>query len=539
MGSALRNVKIGIRLIGTMAILLVLLGAIVGVAATAIERQHQATQTLAEYETATRTAMQVKFRSADFNGWQTAYAFDVARGVSGAATDDGAARKAFLASAAAFRAELAALENVRLTDSERGLAERAARRFDEFMALDERIFDSYQDGDAADVSEAHRLVAVDEIEIFNQIAADIDALTTSIDTEAEAAMEAGEDAARSATTLILTVGVVAVVVGLILAIVLIRSITRPLAALNNRLTDIADGEGDLTQRIADNSRDEVGQAAAGFNRFADRMRRLVADVAARAHDVAQAAEELSAVSTQLAGGAEETSTQAGVVSAGAERVSTTVSTMAAAAEEMTASIGEISTSAGRATQVAGNGVRSAEEAGATIARLDVSSAEIESVVKLITAIAQQTNLLALNATIEAARAGDSGLGFAVVADEVKQLAQQTATATEEIAERVAAIRAGSEQAVAAITQVGNLVAEINDTQLTIASAIEEQTATTNEMSRNVSETAAGASEIAANIHGVAQTAQETSAAAQTTRTTAGGLTQASTELQRLVDAFRY
>jgi methyl-accepting chemotaxis protein len=148
--------------------------------------------------------------------------------------------------------------------------------------------------------------------------------------------------------------------------------------------------------------------------------------------VSDAADRLQSVSVQLAGGAEETSVQAGVVSTGAEEVSAIVSTMAASADEMTASIAEISRSASQASQVAQNGVDASDAANSTITRLGASSDEIQSMVKLITAIAQQTNLLAPNATIEAARAGESGKGFAVVAGKVKELAQQTATATESI-----------------------------------------------------------------------------------------------------------
>jgi methyl-accepting chemotaxis protein len=206
---------------------------------------------------------------------------------------------------------------------------------------------------------------------------------------------------------------------------------------------------------------------------------------------------------------------------------------------MSASIAEISRSANQATRVVETGVEASAAANTTIARLGASSDQIQSVVQLITAIAQQTNLLALNATIEAARAGEAGKGFAVVAGEVKDLAQQTAAATQDIARQVDEIRTGSGDAVAAIERIGQVVAEINDTQLTIASAIEEQTATTSEMSRNVADTAVGAGEIAANIHGVAQTAQQTSAAAQTTRTTADSLNNAAADLQRLVSSFRY
>jgi methyl-accepting chemotaxis protein len=519
-------------------VLLAFLAVILGVGVTAMSRQQRATSTVAAYKTATRAAMQVKFRAADFNGWQTAYAFDVARGAEGATADTGESRAAFLASAASFRTEVAALHAVGLTPAERTAADNAVAEFDRFMALDDVIIRSYRGGDRSGIDRAHKLVAIDEIAIFNRIAADIDQLTRSIDAESNAAVAQAQAAARVAKLLIFTAGAIALLLGGMLAFVLVRSITRPLAVLNQRLGEIADGDGDLTQRIEESGRDEVGQAAAGFNRFAERMQRLVSQVAARAQAVASAAEELTSVSAQLTAGAEETSTRAGTVSAGAEEVSTIVSTMAAAAEEMNVSIGEISGNATRAALVGTEGVRSATDAGDTIARLATVSTEIQSVVTLITAIAQQTNLLALNATIEAARAGESGKGFAVVADEVRRLAQQTATATERISGSVAAIQSGSDEVAVAISAIGTVVAEINDIQLAIASAIEEQTATTGEMSRSIAEVASGSSRIAANISDVAAASGSAVEGVEHTRQASNEVARTADELRGLVGAFR-
>ncbi|WP_433730442.1 methyl-accepting chemotaxis protein [Actinoplanes sp. CA-051413] len=535
----LRSVRISSRLVAAMVVLLALLIAVVAVGLSAIAGQSRATATLADYSTANQLAKQVKFRSADFNGWQTAYAFDIVRGVDGAAADTAEARAAFLASAASFRQELQALRGARITAAETELIDRVTQHFDEFSALDRTIVEAYRSSAATQVARANQLVAVDEIKIFNEIAANVDALTSSIDARSAAAMTDASAAADRSSVVMVAAGALTVLLGAVLAFVLIRSIIRPLGTLNHRLAEIADGDGDLTQRIHDDARDEIAEAAGGFNRFADRMQELVAAVAAGARQVSDAADELSTVSTQLAGGAEETSAQAGVVSASAEEVSTIVSTLAASAEEMNASIAEISRSASRASDIARGGVQATREADETVTRLGASSAEIRTVVKLITDIAAQTNLLALNATIEAARAGEVGKGFAVVAGEVKELAQQTASATEEIARKVEAISQGSGAAAAVIARISTVVTEINDTQLTIASAIEEQTATTQEMSRNVGETAVGAGEIATNIVGVAQAAEQASAGAQTTRTTARSLVDAAATLNGLVSTFRY
>ena len=250
--------------------------------------------------------------------------------------------------------------------------------------------------------------------------------------------------------------------------------------------------------------------------------------------LASAAQELTSVSQQMASNSEETAAQASVVSAAAEQVSRNVGTVASAAEEMGASIKEIAKNANEAARVATSAVKVAEKTNATVSKLGESSAEIGNVIKVITSIAQQTNLLALNATIEAARAGEAGKGFAVVANEVKELAKQTAKATEDISRKIEAIQADTKGAVDAIAQIGTIISQINDIQSTIASAVEEQTATTAEISRNVGEAALGSREIAQNVMGVAQAARSTTEGAANTKSSAEELSRMAVELKRLV-----
>jgi methyl-accepting chemotaxis protein len=257
------------------------------------------------------------------------------------------------------------------------------------------------------------------------------------------------------------------------------------------------------------------------------------------HALATSAQELTAVSQQMASNSEETASQANVVSAAAEQVSRNVTTVATGTEEMGASIKEIAKSANEAARVATSAVKVAEKTNATVAKLGESSAEIGNVIKVITSIAQQTNLLALNATIEAARAGEAGKGFAVVANEVKELAKQTAKATEDISRKIEAIQTDTKGAVEAIAKIGTIINQINDIQNTIASAVEEQTATTGEISRNVAEAAKGSSEIARNITGVAQAARGTTEGAANTKTAADELSRLAVELQNLVTQFKY
>jgi methyl-accepting chemotaxis protein len=205
---------------------------------------------------------------------------------------------------------------------------------------------------------------------------------------------------------------------------------------------------------------------------------------------------------------------------------------------MGASIHEIATSANDAARVASRAVATVEETNLTVAKLGASSQEIGNVVKVITAIAEQTNLLALNATIEAARAGNAGQGFAVVANEVKQLAQETARATEDIAQRVVTIQDDTNGAVEAMKEVADVIGSINDYQMTIASAVEEQTATTNDMTRSVAEASVRSAEIAQNIAGVSSTATSTTHTLDQTQTAVDELAQLAGSLRLAVSRFQ-
>jgi methyl-accepting chemotaxis protein len=264
------------------------------------------------------------------------------------------------------------------------------------------------------------------------------------------------------------------------------------------------------------------------------LKQVESSLESTVHTLASAAQELTAVSQQMASNSEETAAQASVVSAAAEQVSRNIGTVASASEEMGASIKEIAKSANEAARVATSAVKVAEKTNATVKKLGESSAEIGNVIKVITSIAQQTNLLALNATIEAARAGEAGKGFAVVANEVKELAKQTAKATDDIGRKIEAIQSDTKGAVDAIAQISTIISHINDIQSTIASAVEEQTATTAEISRNVNEAALGSREIAQNVTGVAQAARSTTSGAANTKISADELAKMAVELQHLV-----
>jgi len=281
----------------------------------------------------------------------------------------------------------------------------------------------------------------------------------------------------------------------------------------------------------------AGRLGQAFAEMTGNLRGFVETVGQNAQVLASAAEELNAVSQQMSASAEETATQADVVSKAAGQVSTSVSTVAASSEEMGASIKEIARNAAEAARVALSAVSAAETTNVTVHKLGDSGAEIGKVVKVITAIAAQTKLLAINATIEAARAGDAGKGFAVVANEVKELAKETAAATEEIGQKIEAIQGDTRSAVDAIAGIGSIIKKINEYQSTIASAVEEQSATTNEIDRSVSDVATSSSEIARNISGVAEAASHTSQGTADTQKAAAELTRMAAELQKMISRF--
>jgi methyl-accepting chemotaxis protein len=358
--------------------------------------------------------------------------------------------------------------------------------------------------------------------------------------QSQEASKASAASALSIGTLVSTsVTLIAVLLCAAIAYYTARSITRPLADTVAVLRNIAEGEGDLTRRVNQSTGDELGEMGKWVNTFIVKLETLIGRVAKSTQGVAGSSEHLFTVSHQMGVSAEETSVQANVVAAAAEQVTRNLQTVAAATEEMTASIAEISKNATAAAAIATRAVERAQVASVTMDHLGKSGAEIGEVVKVIAAVAHQTKLLALNATIEAARAGAAGKGFAVVSNEVKELANETAKATKQISEKIEAIRAGTGEAVAVITDIGSIIGQMHDISTTIASAVEEQTATTREIARNVSEAAIGESQVTENITSVAQAATATSGGAQSTQTAAGELAGMATELRTIVGVFRY
>jgi methyl-accepting chemotaxis protein len=360
------------------------------------------------------------------------------------------------------------------------------------------------------------------------------------DSFAERLAQSKEDLHAQNNSLNLTMGITtfsAMGLGVFLAIFLSRGIVNATQSVLVRAEAIA--AGDLTQEdLIVRNQDELGDLTAAINKMSGSLKRMILAITENSVQVASASTQLSSTSQQISANSEETSAQAKVVSQAAEQVSQNLQTVATGAEEMGASIKEIAKNATEAAKVATAAVKVAETTTATVAKLGDSSTEIGQVIKVITSIAQQTNLLALNATIEAARAGEAGKGFAVVANEVKELAKETAKATEDISRKIEAIQDDTKAAVEAIASISSVIVQINDISNTIATAVEEQNATTNEMARNVGQAAHGSGEITSNIGGMAQAAESTSRGAGDTQKAAQQLVETSAQLRRLVDQFK-
>lgn len=323
---------------------------------------------------------------------------------------------------------------------------------------------------------------------------------------------------------------------LLLSALMVRRLVRSLTTTVEMLERVA--EGDLTVSMDVDADDELGRMARALDTAVESLRTTTTKIIGDSGTLAVAAEELTALSDELTRNAEDASTRAGAASTESSEMRVHVETMSAASEEMNSSFHEISTNASQAALVASEAVAVAQETEGSVERLRASSEEIGAVINLITSIAEQTNLLALNATIEAARAGDAGKGFAVVASEVKNLAQETADATERVGRQVEAIQSEIAGTVDAIARITGVIDQISANQAAIASAVEQQAAVSEEVSRSITQMADSSAEIAESIGGVSEVATSTNAGASQARAAATELSTLAAGLQDLVSQFR-
>ena len=377
--------------------------------------------------------------------------------------------------------------------------------------------------------------------------------------------ETSSAASTNMATWSVVIGVIAAIAVGGLAFFVTRQIMLPLGKTIEMLQNVAQGEADLTQRLDESRNDELGDLAKWFNVFTKRLHDIIAKVVANSNHLAESSLELMKTATDLSSGVTDSKTQSSSVSSAAEEMSINMSnmadstdqmsngmkTVATAIDEMSATIGEIASNAEKSAKVAAQASHLAEVSNAKVGDLGSAADEIGKVIEVIQDIAEQTNLLALNATIEAARAGEAGKGFAVVATEVKELAKQTASATDDIRGRIEAIQSSTGEAVDSIRSISDIINDVNEVARTIASAVEEQTITTKEIagnisqtasaaevvSRNVNESATASREITENISRVDKVLNQTASGATQTQTAGSDMEKLASEMQQLVGEF--
>jgi len=304
-----------------------------------------------------------------------------------------------------------------------------------------------------------------------------------------------------------------VIAGIFLAVVIGLGIKKPISSAVAGLKDIAEGEGDLTTRLEVSGKDEVGELSRWFNTFIEKLQRIITEIAANSEAVTASSTDLSNLSEQISNGSEQMSGKANTVASAAEEMSsnsnsvaaameqaaTNMNMVATATEEMTASVNEIAQNSEKARSATGEAVTQAKKASDQVEELGHAAEDIGKVTETITEISEQTNLLALNATIEAARAGEAGKGFAVVANEIKELAKQTADATQEIKQKIDMNRESTSKTVKEIEQIARVINTVNEIVSTIATAVEEQSVTTKEIASNVAQASIGIQEVNQNV----------------------------------------
>ncbi len=399
---------------------------------------------------------------------------------------------------------------------------------------------------------------------MEQIKENLEKMEADAGKEMEISVKQADDVQKGAKKLLIMIAIIALIASIIIGTSITKSITGPLS----KCVDFANiiSNYDLTKTLNVTSSDETGILSRTLSNMKDTLVAIVKDLGSNASTLSASSQELAATATELASNSEEMSSQTTNVASSTEQLtsnltnvassseemSSSIKTVAVAVEELNASLGEVSKNCMDASTIAQDANKQSQNASDIMRQLHDSSIEIGKVLDTINDIADQTNLLALNATIEAASAGDAGKGFAVVANEVKELAKQTAQATDDISRKVEGIQSNTENAVNAICAISKIIENINNITHTIASAVEEQLATTNEVARNIEgvstasievsknigEASSGAEEISSNIQGINQGAASTASGATECSASAESLSKIAMDLNHIVEKFK-
>ncbi|MEI2700977.1 MAG: methyl-accepting chemotaxis protein [Baekduia sp.] len=524
----------------------------------------------------TDAALQVKFDAADFNGWQTAYAFDVARGTAGATSDKVGSRKAFLASAKTFDKDLKVLFRQHKGEDDTRFVRRAQDAFDEFMKVDEQIVGLYRQGTPEGTAKANALVLGKEIELFNGISRDIQTIVSGIRKESAAAEVAIVAEGRAAKRKLVVAALLAVLMAGVAVTVMARSIARRVRLILDRLSMLGEhcaaglrrgldgfSNFDLTEEVVPTTpeigplgSDELGKIADrtdfirnslvaaidAYNGSRVSLSELIGEVTASAGTVSTAATEVSTGAGDIGRATSETAHAIEELATGSERQVMSVNQakertteVASATTRSAETARETAEAAGQALELAragaeavGHATRSVDsatehsrQASETIRTLGAKSQEIGSIVEAITSVAQQTDLLALNAAIEAARAGDQGRGFAVVAEEVRKLAEESQQAANGIAALIAEVQTDIAAAVDIVEEGARATEETSATVesareafLTIESAVQDVTTRVEAINSAVQEISENSSAVENEMDAIAAISEQSSASAE-------------------------